>query len=206
MKVWIYLDNRQQGPFELEDLVNKPGLTPDTLAWYEGLPKWQRIDTLPQVYAAIFDNQRGYVATPVEVSDTEIYNQESPTDIDSEAAEAREEEIVSNAITTSDSATQATDPTNGNVHYNPGANSDEANAEPVEACPPSYIGWSVFALICCCSPISLAALIASLWVSTAYSRGDIKTAKKASDWAAWLIMIAFALGFIPVAIMSLYLD
>ncbi len=202
MKVWIYLDNRQQGPFELEDLVNKSGLTPDTLAWYEGLPKWQRIADLPQVYATIFDNQRENIATHIEVSDSEAFNQ-SQAPGDAVAAEAREEAAVSEAIATEESAAQQN---NGNVHFNPGVYNATTNTEPTEPCPPSYIGWSVFSLICCCSPISLAALIASLYVSTSYSRGDITNAKKASEWAAWLIMIAIALGFIPVAIMSLYLD
>lgn len=205
MKVWIYLDNRQQGPFELEDLVNKSGLTPDTLAWYEGLPKWQRIADLPQVYASIFDNQCGHVASQVEVSDTEVFNQTQAL-ADNGAAEAREEQAVSEALATEESAAHLDNANNGNVHFNPGAYNTTANTEPTEPCPPSYIGWSVFSVICCCSPISLAALIASLYVSTSYSRGDIKNAKKASEWAAWLIMIAFALGFIPVAIMSLYLD
>ena len=39
MKIWIYVDGRQEGPYELEQLLDKP-VTPDTKVWYEGLPKW----------------------------------------------------------------------------------------------------------------------------------------------------------------------
>ena len=39
MKIWIYVDGRQQGPFELEELLDKP-VTESTKVWFEGLPKW----------------------------------------------------------------------------------------------------------------------------------------------------------------------
>ena len=32
MKIWIYVDGRQEGPYELEQLLDKP-VTPDTKVW-----------------------------------------------------------------------------------------------------------------------------------------------------------------------------
>ncbi len=74
--------------------------------------------------------------------------------------------------------------------------------QPGEPCPPTYLGWSVFLMICCCSPVSLGALAASICVSSYYGRGDLDKARKASEWAAWLIMISFALGMIPSMMLS----
>jgi len=39
MKVWVYLDGRQQGPFEFEQLLDLP-VDENTKVWYEGLPRW----------------------------------------------------------------------------------------------------------------------------------------------------------------------
>ena len=61
-------------------------------------------------------------------------------------------------------------------------------------------------MICCCSPVSLAALVSSICVSSYYNSGQLKKAKKASEVSAWLIMIAIALGMIPVMLMSAFVD
>lgn len=74
---------------------------------------------------------------------------------------------------------------------------------PVEPCPPTYLGWTIFLTICCCSPISLAGLIASFCVSSYYNSGRIDKARKASEVAAWLIMVAIALGMLPAMFTSM---
>ena len=73
---------------------------------------------------------------------------------------------------------------------------------PDEPCPSTYLGWSIGLAICCCSPLSIGALIASICVTSFYQGGNVEKAKKASEIAAWLIMIAIALGFFPVMFMS----
>ena len=78
--------------------------------------------------------------------------------------------------------------------------------QPDEPCPPTYLGWSIFLLICCCSPLSLAAVIASICTSSYYGRGRLDSARKASEVAAWLVMISIALGLIPVILMSCLFD
>ncbi len=39
MKVWIYLNGLQQGPYTMDQLRVMP-LTPDTPVWYDGLTQW----------------------------------------------------------------------------------------------------------------------------------------------------------------------
>lgn len=40
-KEWfIIIDNRQEGPYSLQDLDDDPRFTPDTLVWKEGFKEW----------------------------------------------------------------------------------------------------------------------------------------------------------------------
>ncbi|MDE5628841.1 MAG: CD225/dispanin family protein [Muribaculaceae bacterium] len=181
MKIWIYLDGQQQGPFELEQLMDMEGFDENTKVWFEGLPKWYPAGTLDEL-RPLFDS-----STPMSGAEpvhTEPQRENEPV----AEEEHREEE------TASDSQPDTS-------RFAPGARYVYP-AQLDEPCPPTYLGWSIFLLICCCSPVSLGALIASLCVSSFYNSGKLEKSKKASEWAAWLIMISIALGMLPVMLMS----
>lgn len=59
-------------------------------------------------------------------------------------------------------------------------------------------------MVCCCSPVSLAALVSSICTSSFFMRGDVRKARKASEVTAWLIMIALALGMIPAMLTTIF--
>ena len=186
MKIWIYVDGRQEGPYELEQLLDKP-VTPDTKVWYEGLPKWYHAGYLDEL-RPLFD---GSLAEKMRGAQEQR----------AESQEAgNESEAVSSATTEETRISQTAEPVQSFeacqfTQHSP-APASEARAE-VPECPPTYIGWAIFLTICCCSPLSVGALVASICVSTFYNSGKYDKACKASDWAVWLIMISFALGFLP---------
>lgn len=200
MKVWIFLDGRQQGPFSLEELLDMP-VNENTKVWYEGLPKWYPAGSLDKM-RPLFDGTlaRGenttaeHVEESAEVAETE--------NVEVEEHDARVNEEVHEAV----EVQQPVRPVNTNP-YAPGQRSYRSAAAVAcdEPCPPTYLGWSIFLTICCCSPVSLAALVASIFVSTYYNRGNLAKSKKASEVTAWLIMVAIALGFIPMMLMSSFL-
>ena len=175
MKVWVYLDGRQQGPFEFEQLLDMP-VDQDTKVWFEGLDKWYPAGTLEQM-RPLFDGS----LTSVRNAHTEP-----------ETETARE---VTEVIEIAEQPAGATATAAAALHR-----------QPDEPCPPTYLGWSIFLLICCCSPLSLAAVIASICTSSYYGRGRLDSARKASEVAAWLVMISIALGLIPVSLMSCLFD
>ena len=175
MKVWVYLDGRQQGPFEFEQLLDMP-VDQDTKVWFEGLDKWYPAGTLEQM-RPLFDGS----LTSVRNAHTEP-----------ETETARE---VTEVIEIAEQPAGATAAAAAALHR-----------QPDEPCPPTYLGWSIFLLICCCSPLSLAAVIASICSSSYYGRGRLDSARKASEVAAWLVMISIALGLIPVILMSCLFD
>lgn len=167
MKVWVYLDGRQQGPFEFEQLYDMP-IGRDTKVWFESLDKWYPAGDLEQM-------------RPLFEGSTEA------------AAEAPDENVTETVEVIIEPVAEA-------------ASTEYRHRQPDEPCPPTYLGWSIFLLICCCSPISLAAVIASICTSSFYGNGRLARARKASEVAAWLVMISIALGMIPLIVMSAFLD
>lgn len=184
MKVWIYLEGKQQGPFEMEELKSKPGFDENTRVWFEGLPKWYPAGSLDEM-KPLFEGLETKTCEPEQAV--------APT------TEAEPGEVTETTEVELSTPAEQTRPADnpyapGRIYTRP--------ASTGEPCPPTYLGWSIFLLICCCSPVSLASLVASICVSTFYGQGNVNKAKKASEWAAWLVMISFALGMIPMMIMS----
>lgn len=61
MKIWVYLNGIQQGPYTLEELSNMP-ITASTPVWYEGLPQWLPAHEAP-LTAPLFSTARPGDAT-----------------------------------------------------------------------------------------------------------------------------------------------
>lgn len=203
MKIWIYIDGQQQGPYTLEELLDKP-VTENTKVWFEGLPKWYPAGYLEEM-RPLFDGSLLKAKQNVESEEQQVSEAEVATDTPSEEQAAHHEaesepgsecagetEVVSETVV-------ETEPVSA---YAPGRRYIP-RSNPSEPCPPTHIGWTVFLTICCCSPLSLAGLIASICVSSFYSAGNVEKARKASTIAEWLIMIAIALGLIPCVLMGI---
>ncbi len=163
----------------MEELLDKP-VDENTKVWFEGLPKWYPAGTLDEM-KPLFD---GSLST--ERSETA-------------ASEVSPEERETTAEPTAEAAAVASE---APKRFAPGR-IYVPRQQPGEPCPPTYLGWTIFLTICCCSPVSLASLIASICVSSYYNSGRVEHARKASDVTAWLIMVAVALGFLPVMLMSI---
>lgn len=48
MKIWIYKDGAQAGPYSLEELADL-GITRSTKVWCSGMPRWCEAETLPEL-------------------------------------------------------------------------------------------------------------------------------------------------------------
>ncbi|MCM1068124.1 MAG: CD225/dispanin family protein [Muribaculaceae bacterium] len=185
MKIWIYINGQQEGPYSLEELLDKP-VDENTKVWFEGLPKWYPAGCLDEM-KPLFDGSlvakaKDAQSTPSEEPERSAEEQEAVVE------ERVEEEVV------------AEEPL---ARYAPGRRYTPA-ARPDKPCPPTYLGWTIFLTVCCCSPVSLASLVASICVTSYYNNGRMDRARKASEVAAWLVMAAIALGFLPVMLMSLF--
>lgn len=207
MKIWIYLDGRQQGPFELVELLDMPGMNENTKVWFEGLARWYPAGALEEMRPLFDGSLAGARAKAV----AEAEHAETPAQViageqaDGEAADeqrqAETEEKHQEEAVLDDIAAEAQYEA-PQTAYAPGR--IYVSRKPEGPCPPSYLGWSIFLTVCCCSPVSLAALVSSICTSSFFMRGDARKARKASEVTAWLIMIAFALGMIPAMLTTIF--
>lgn len=186
MKIWIYIDGRQEGPYSMEELLDKP-VDENTKVWFEGLAKWYPAGALAEM-RPLFDGSllADACKAPESMADAEMSD-----DTVSQAESVAEEPVAEEVVLEIRPA----------ARFAPGARY-VSKSRPDEPCPPTYLGWTIFLFICCCSPVSLAALVASICVSSYYNNGRIDRARKASEVTAWLIMVAIALGMIPMMLMS----
>lgn len=189
MKIWIYINGAQEGPYELEELLDKP-VDENTKVWFEGLPKWYPAGSLEEL-RPLFDGS--LVRKP--------YSDDDAAEAEVVEKVEKADDAESEPAAQSESAVDEEPARNFASKYAPGRRymPSQQSGEP---CPPTYLGWTVFLTVCCCSPLSIGALVASVCVSSYYNSGKLDRARKASEVAAWLIMIAIALGMIPLILMS----
>lgn len=64
--------------------------------------------------------------------------------------------------------------------------------------PPTYLAWSIIAMLICCLPTGIVALIYSVKVSSRWSMGDYEGSLRASDTAMWWIIITVVCGLIAL--------
>lgn len=193
MKVWVFLDGRQQGPFDDKELTSLPGFSENTKVWFEGLPKWCIAGSLTQLQHLFAPTSEENVDKDIETVETVEITEETP---DTGMPEQPVQETPPERPAFFQNTAQ--------TFFRPAFN--QAQAYPTEPCPPTYVGWSIFLFLCCCSPVSAAALAASICVAEFHRKGKLDKARKASEITVWLIMISIALGMLPVMLMSAFWD
>lgn len=167
MKIWVYLNDIQQGPYTLEEFASLP-VTASTPVWYEGLERWMPAGEAPAT-AAYFGA----------ISEETVSNES-------------EAETVSKIIyPVSNSGAQLS------------LNDVEDKDNP---CPPTFIGWSIFTLICCFPIGGIVALILSNMVSNYYRAGNYHSARRMSEAAEWTIIISMVIGLMtmPLSILMFF--
>ncbi|MBD5236421.1 MAG: CD225/dispanin family protein [Bacteroidales bacterium] len=69
-----------------------------------------------------------------------------------------------------------------------------------EEMPPTYLLWSVLALIFCCMPTAIVAIIYSAQVSSKFYNKDYAGAKRASERAQMWIIASIVIGVVSMAV------
>lgn len=54
---FVIVKGRQQGPYSANQLLKIKGVTPDTLAWKEGMKKWKPIRAIPELQDIFEDRE-----------------------------------------------------------------------------------------------------------------------------------------------------
>jgi hypothetical protein len=175
MKIWLYINNQQMGPYELEELRDMY-ISEATPVWYEGLSDWMPAGKAPLTAVLFQPAQWTQSAQPEE---QELYTRE----------ERPEQQPIQQAVS---------------QPYNQ-QNAGYQSGEDVPPCPKNYLVWAIAITVCCCMIAGIIAIVYAVQVNDQYRRGNYEGAKKSSEKAQWWIIIGFTLGLItlPFSIMSM---
>ena len=180
MKIWIYLNGLQQGPYSIDQLRLLP-ITPQTPVWYEGLAEWTPAAKAPAL-AAWFNggdipvaDDSDHSGPSVEIIIEKIHDKPDQSDAQHSDAAPR-----------TDIPADMPDPQRAEFQLR----------------PPTSMVWCILLTVLCCSPIALAGIITGSLSSSRYNQGDIKASRKFSEATEWLLILAivFAIIGLPVAL------
>lgn len=163
MRIWIYLNGIQQGPYTLDEIAAM-NLLPSTPVWYDGITQWMPASEAPAT-AVLFGSD--------------------PASAE-QAAETATANIRESAITAS-------------KHVS-------GSSQDIPPRPRTYMGWSIFATICCCTPGGILAIIFTALTTSNYNQGKYDQAAKMANYAEWTIILSIVIGiiFFPIT-MAMYL-
>ena len=99
-------------------------------------------------------------------------------------------ELVGESVELSESSEQSEQSERG------GWVAEAAAEQQGEPMPSSYLGWNIAMTLCCCLPFGIAGIFFSSMVSQKWYRGDYEGAKKASERAAWCLILSIVLGLV----------
>lgn len=174
-RYWIVVDKAHEGPFTLEELVALH-VSPETYAWYPGLPKWTRVKDIPELADAIA------VAAEAEVAETEV--------------PAVEPDPVPASVPPVPPPPPPLRVSTQPVQPQPVMEMKETKCENEEKRPANYLAWSIITTILFFLPLGIVAIIFSSKVNGQWALGKREEARKSSELAAWFSNIAFVVGLI----------
>lgn len=218
MEYWTIIDNRHAGPFTAEQLVEM-GILPDTPVWHDGLPDWVHASEVQEIVDAI-NRRYGAPGAPVAGPAPEPQTMQpcepepqprqepqpcEPCEPDATGApttQAPQEAPANNPAYSgySEPAPQPTDPRKApaSTFSAPAPPAAQYAPAPQGECPPAYLGWAIVSTILCCLPLGVAGIVCAALTKSAWRSGDIAKAKKMSDRAQWLIILAVVCGVLAI--------
>lgn len=177
IEYWIAVDRQKIGPMTLAQMRTRM-IEPHTLVWREGLPTWVRADSLPEL-ASIFRAQ-SIEECPSPVTSSESAPPVSPAEVDPTVGPRPYIAPVADARACARSRDVS------------------GSANEVPQMPPTYVGWSIVALLLCCMIPAIVALVNALRVSSLYNSGLFEESRKASGRAELWLIISIVLGLVTL--------
>lgn len=173
MNNYFYLDhhNHQQGPISPERFAEN-GVTPNSLVWCTGMADWAPAYTVPELKA--FFQPRSYNQSPPPPNGGHAYG-------------------------------NAPHHAYGEMHHqqNPYGRNEERSSQyggynnhRMPPRPDTYLLWSVLAMILCCIPTGIVAVVKATNVDTYYMSGNYNAALRASMGARQWCIISLILGLV----------
>lgn len=200
MKFWIRINGVQEGPMEI-DQMKQYEVTPTTYVWCAGMKDWAYARDV-EVLAEVLDYRQS-VANAEQKTEEDI--EDAPIN-DDDAVMAEEDNTKEDELTDDDACDEPEEdePQKNDIDDEvsllddevvsaPKVNKQSVKKEDILECPPSNLVWSILATVLCCQITGIIAIVFAAQVSTKYNDGDYETAKKYSEWSAWLVIASIVL-------------
>ena len=200
MKFWIRINGVQEGPMEI-DQMKQYEVTPTTYVWCAGMKDWAYARDV-EVLAEVLDYRQS-VANAEQKTEEDV--EDAPIN-DDDAVMAEEDSTKEDELTDDDACDEPEEdePQKNDIDDEvslsddvvvsaPKVNKQSVKKEDIPECPPSNLVWSILATVLCCQITGIIAIVFAAQVSTKYNDGDYETAKKYSEWSAWLVIASIVL-------------
>ena len=204
MKFWIRINGVQEGPMEI-DQMKQYEVTPTTYVWCAGMKDWAYARDV-EVLAEVLDYRQSVANAeqkteediedaPINDDDAMVAEEDNTDDVELADDDACDDVVEDGEpLNDMDDADAVVEDEPKNVVVNaPRVNKQSAKKDDVPGCPPSNLVWSILATVLCCQITGIIAIVFAAQVSSKYNDGDYKTAKKYSEWSAWLVIASIVL-------------
>lgn len=195
MKIWIHINDVQEGPFTPDTLpLNR--MDPQTPVWYEGLDYWMPASAAPVTAELLRSYYAGNIK-PGHSQGQESSPQDNTVDVESPATTETEIDVETHRTAQTSGTYSA-----GRQHaaYSAAQTTGHASDSKPGKCPPTYLVWSIILTLLCCNPIGIVAAVMGWTVTTKYREYDYEGAARRSETTAWwfIITIVTSLIFTPM--------
>lgn len=176
MKIWIYLNGVQQGPYTFDELRRLP-IDANTPVWYDGLPQWSPAGQAPAT-APLFAAPQQPQPGPGQWQQPGQPQWQQPGAQQWQQTQWQQPQ-----------AQQWQQP-------------QYVQAPPR---PATYLVWAILLTVLCCSPLAIAAIVTGAITNSRYNSGDYAGARSMSNVTEWLIILAILFGVLalPLGLLSL---
>lgn len=202
MKYWVIFNNKQEGPYTLEQLQQYP-LTMQTPVWHQGLPQWVTADRVPELRFMIQQMEQArmqygsqpYVQQTPPMPQQTCYQQQPPY------AQQQQQYFQQQPYQQPYDNSWGPRPGYRRQQQQPDVKTSATGV--AEERPSNYLGWAIAVTLLCCMPLGVVAIIYAAGVNNKYDRGDVTGARKSSERAQLWIILSIVLGLIWIPISAL---
>lgn len=224
MKYWIIVDEQPCGPYELEQLDGL-GLTPETPVWHSGMKDWQpasEVSELAGCLVSALERESARLAAEAEALEAEREaeaakstpvipplpeSEPTPEPEPSSEPEVSQPGVEEREVIIEESqpepAPEESAPAEPTFVYRQWQQPEQTCQAPAENAdnrpmPPTYLGWSIAAMLLCCLIPGIIAVIYAAKIPTLYNTGEIDKAYRYSERVEWWLQISIVLGLIGI--------
>lgn len=184
-KYWIIENGKPIGPFTSAELKVRRDFTATLPVWYSGLPDWTTVGELAELACLL--------PIPEETAGTESATTEETQNQGQQQEEAQQQPQYDFGFNS-----QWIRPQHQPVNSRSNVMSVNGNQ------PPTYIGWNILMTICCCLPLGLIGIVYGNMVTRRWMAGDTEGAKKASEIAAWCLILSIVMSLVTWPFQMIY--